>query len=407
MANYKPPLIGIVGKTNVGKSTLFAALTQAQVSIENRPFTTIEPNTGVAYVRKRCPHTEFRLPGCDPRTGYCINGTRFIPVNLMDVAGLIKGAHEGRGLGNKFMDDIRQADAFILVVDASGSTDEEGNPIDPGSRDPVQEAQEILDEIKLWFEKIVARDWERFAMSVETGRKDPVDAIYNKLSGLSIKRRHVVEALSSAGLVSKKLTSWTRDDLRRFSDILLKVSKPFIIAANKADIPSAEEGIRRLREAFPGVHVVPVSAAAELALKKASKQNLINYIPGSGDFTINEQNKLSVTQQKALEYIRKNVLDKWGNTGVQQAVETLVFDVLGLISVYPVEDLGKLSDSKGNVLPDVYLVPKSMTARDVAGIIHTDFAKRFLYAVDAKSKKRIGEDDLLYDGIVFKIVSSK
>jgi len=407
LANYRPPLIGIVGKTNVGKSTLFSALTMSSVEVSNRPFTTIEPNHGVAYVRRRCPHVEFNLPSCNPRNGYCLRGTRFIPVEIMDVAGLIKGAHEGRGLGNKFMDDIRQADAFILVVDASGSTDEEGNPVEPGSRDPVQEARDILDEIRLWFEKVVSKDWDKFALATETGRKDPVEALFRKLSGLSIPRRSIVETLTALDLLTKKLVNWTRDDIRKFSYELLEKAKPFIIAANKADLPSAEENIKKLTEAFPDKKVVPVSAAAELALKKASEQGIISYTPGDSDFRVTGEDRLSPQQKKALDYIRKNVMEKWGGTGVQQALETLIFDVLGMITVFTVEDATHLTDSKGNVLPDAYLVPSSFTAKDVAGIIHSDLAERFVYAIDVRRKSRIGDKTGLYDGIILKIVVAR
>ena len=407
MGNYRYPLIGIVGKTNVGKTTLFMAMTLGEAEASNRPFTTIDPNKGVAYVRRRCPHVDFGLPKCDPRTGYCMRGVRFIPVDVMDVAGLIRGAHEGRGLGNKFMDDIRQADAFILVVDAAGATDEEGNPVAQGSSNPVEEAMSILEEIALWFEKIVAKDWQKFALTVETTRRDPVDMLYNKLSGLSIERKKIIEALNLTGLSNKKFTGWTAEDIRLFSRKLLSISKPYVIAANKADLPAAQEGVERLRKAFPDTPVIPVSAAAELALKKASEKGVIRYVPGDSTFEILDENMLAPHQSRALEYIRENVLEKWGSTGVQQSLETLVFKVMNYVAVYTVEDANRLSDSKGNVLPDAYLVPSYYTVRDIARIVHSELAERFHHAIDVRRKNRVGDDAGIYDGMVVKIVTSR
>ena len=116
--------IGLAGKPNAGKSTFFKSATLIDVAIANYPFTTIEPNVGIAYVRTRCVCREL---GID--CGKCVDGWRFIPVKLIDVAGLVPGAHEGRGLGNEFLDNLRQAEGVIHVVDASGSTDEEGNEV--------------------------------------------------------------------------------------------------------------------------------------------------------------------------------------------------------------------------------------------------------------------------------------
>ncbi|PNV77899.1 MAG: redox-regulated ATPase YchF, partial [Thermoproteota archaeon] len=103
-------LLGIVGKTNVGKSTFFSAATMSEVEIGDRPFVTIKPNEGVGYVRVRSVCTELNVR-CDPKYGWCNGINRFVPVKLMDVAGLVPGAHQGRGLGNQFLDDLRKSDA--------------------------------------------------------------------------------------------------------------------------------------------------------------------------------------------------------------------------------------------------------------------------------------------------------
>lgn len=400
------PLVGVIGKTNVGKSTFFAAATLVTVEISNRPFTTIEPNIGIGYLRRRCVHVELGLPKCDPKNSICINGWRFIPVKMMDVAGLIPGAHKGRGLGNKFMDDLRQADVLIHVIDAAGATSLEGTPVPPGTADPVEEVKQIEFEVNEWFFRVISRDWERFAKQVDTSGKDVVEALTQRLSGLSVRKNHVIETLRSLGLEGRKLSTWTQEELKNFAYRLRELAKPMIIAANKADLPQAEENIKRLRETFPNKIIVPVSAEAELALRRAAKAGLIEYLPGDKDFKIKDQSKLSSSQMKALEYIRERVLAKWGSTGVQEVLNKAFFELLGMIVVYPVEDANKFTDHYGNVLPDAYLVKKGTTARELAYMVHTDLGKSFLYAINAKTKQRIGEDYVLQDNDVIKIVAT-
>ncbi|MCC6009428.1 MAG: redox-regulated ATPase YchF [Fervidicoccaceae archaeon] len=404
MVNYALPLVGIVGKTNVGKSTFFSAATEVDVEISNRPFTTINPNNGIAYVRDKCPHVEFGLQGCNPRTGFCKNGTRFIPIELMDVAGLIPGAHMGRGLGNKFMDDLRKADVFLLVVDASGSTSPEGVPVKPGTFDPVEEVKNVLREIDLWFLRIVSSNWDKLAVSVDTSGKDPVDALTDKLSGIQVSRASIMKTLEETGLSRKKLSSWTKEELEMFAFTLRRNSKPLVIVANKADIPASLDNIKRLREEFKDTPVIPASAEAELALKKAAKAGIIEYMPGDSSFAIKKPEKLSDAQRKALRYIEEKVMQKYGSTGVQQAIETAVYQVLGRVPVYTVEDPVRLTDKKGNVLPDVFLVDRRATIRDVAYLIHSDFARNLVGAINAKTKLRISGDSPVQHGLVVKFI---
>ncbi|MEM0457453.1 MAG: redox-regulated ATPase YchF [Sulfolobales archaeon] len=400
-------LIGIIGKTNVGKSTLFSAMTMIPVKIENRPFVTIEPNIGIGYVRKVCAHVSLNLPRCDARNSICVNGNRFIPVKLMDVAGLIRGAHEGRGLGNKFLDDLRQADLLIHVIDAAGSTDREGNPVKPGSYDPYDDVLDIEREIDLWMYSIIRRDWDKFSRGLD--HLSPSDAhtrLAQRLSGLSIKLNHVVQALEETDLARKKFSSWTEEDLLIFTTTLRKISKPTIIAANKADIPEARDLIKSLMERLKDRIIIPVSAEYELALRKASSQGLIRYIPGDEDFEISDVKRISAIQLKALEKIR-SFMKIYGGTGVQKLLDTAVFNMLNMIVVYPVEDPNRYTDSSGAILPDALLVRRGATARDLAYMIHTDLGEGFLYAINARSKNRIGADYILEDGDVIKIVSTK
>jgi len=399
-------LVGVIGKTNVGKSTFFSAATLIPVEIGNRPFKTIKPNVGVGYVRVKCVCGELGVKD-NPRNSLCIKGYRFIPVKLMDVAGLIRDAHKGRGLGNRFLDDLRQADALIHVVDAAGSTDEEGQPVLPGTHDPIEDVLFIEREVDLWLFGILKKDWEKFARTVDYTSEDPVQALARRLSGLSVTRSHVVEAMREAKLESAKLSSWRDEELMDFVKALRKIAKPTIIAANKADLPEAEDNIKRMQQELKDRVVAPTSAAAELALRKAAKQGLIEYLPGDSSFKILDESKMTSSQLKALEYIEDRVLKKWGSTGVQEVINRAFFDLLDMIVVYPVEDASKLTDHEGKVLPDAFLVPKGTTARQFAYLIHTDLGESFLYAVRVRDKQKVGEDYVLQDGDIIKIVAVK
>lgn len=400
-------LIGIIGKTNVGKSTLFSAMTLIPVRIENRPFVTIEPNIGVGYVRSKCVHTELSLPKCDARNSICINGIRFIPVKLIDVAGLIKDAHQGRGLGNKFLDDLRQADVLIHVVDAAGSTDEEGRPVKPGTHDPYEDVIQIEREIDLWMYSIIKRDWDKFSKTLDHLQfSEAVARLSQRLSGLSIRSVHVEKSIRELDLDKKKFSLWSDKDLFEFAVALRKISKPIIIAANKADIPEAKDLIKSLIERLKDRVIIPVSAEYELALRKASKQGLIKYIPGDESFEIIDRNRLTSQQIRALEMIREFMRENHG-TGVQRLLDTAVFQMLDMIVVYPVEDPNKYTDSSGAILPDALLVRRGTTAREFAYMIHTDLGEGFIYAVNAKNKNRVGADYILNHNDVIKIVSAK
>ena len=399
-------LLGVVGKTNVGKSTFFSAATEVSVEIGDRPFVTIEPNVGMAFVRSVCPHRRLGLGGCDARNSLCIGGWRFIPVRIMDVAGLVPGAHEGRGLGNRFMDHLRRADALILVVDASGSTSEEGVSMKPGSFDPVEEARLMMREIDEWLLSIVRRDWDRVSKQVDISDKGPVEGLAERLSGLGITRVHVAEALERAGLEGKKLSLWSPGDLRSFVVELRRAAKPIVVVANKIDVPGAEENYRRLREELRGYPVVPASSLAELFLRRAARRGAIRYLPGDPSFEVVDDSLLSPKERRLLSLIEQLVLKKWGSTGVQEAINTAVFKELNMIAVYPVEDPNRYTDKEGRVLPDALLLPKGSTPRDLAYKVHTDLGKHFLYAINAVTKQRVGESYELQDGDVIKIVSA-
>jgi hypothetical protein len=397
-------LLGIVGKPNTGKSTFFSAATLAPAEIANYPFTTIKPNRGVGYVRTPCVHEEFNVKD-NPVNSICLNGIRLIPIEFIDCAGLVPGAWEGRGLGNQFLDEIRKADVLIHIVDASGGTDCEGRLCRVGENDPLDDVKFLEREITMWMANILKKDWPKIARTAETESKDIVSMLDEKLSGLSIRRAHVVEAIRKAQLNADKPTAWSDEDFLRFVDMLRRTAKPMLIVANKMDLPTSQQNLDRLKKA--GYVVVPSCAEAELALRRAAEKQLIDYRPGDCNFKINKPESLSEGQRKALETIRDRILLAFGSTGVQEATNAAFFKLLNMITVYPVEDLEHLADHNGRVLPDAYLVPYGTTARQLAYIIHTELGEGFIYAVEAREKKRVGEDYVLKDRDVVSIVSAK
>ncbi len=396
--------MGIVGKPNTGKSTFFSAATLAPAEIANYPFTTIKPNRGVGYVRTPCVCKEFGVKDT-PVNSLCIDGVRLIPVEFIDCAGLVPGAWQGRGLGNQFLDEIRKADVLIHIVDASGGTDSEGRICKPGEHDPVEDVKFLEHEITMWMANILKRDWPKIARTAESGSTDLISILEERLSGLAIRRTHIFEAIRRTGLNADKPTRWGEEDFFRFIAALRQIAKPMLIAANKMDVPTAEENLERLKKL--NYIVVPCCAEAELALRRAAEKKLIDYRPGDCNFKINNSERLTESQLKALETIREKVLLKFGSTGVQEAINMAYFKLLNMITVYPVEDLEHLSDHHGRVLPDAYLVPYGTTARELAYLIHTELGESFIYAVEARERKRVGEDYLLKDRDVISVVSAK
>ncbi|MCC6028229.1 MAG: redox-regulated ATPase YchF [Archaeoglobus sp.] len=378
--------LGIAGKPNAGKSTFFKSATLADAEIANYPFTTIKPNIGIAHVRVKCVCREL---GID--CGNCIDGWRFVPVKLIDVAGLVPDAHKGRGLGNEFLDDLRQSEGIIHVVDASGSTDENGNEIGIGERDPIKDVEFLLRELDMWIYSILKRNWEKIVRKAKAEKRE-IKVITEALAGLGFTEAMVREAFADVDI--QKLRD---EELVEIARVLRENRMKMVIAANKAD-KAPRDFLERLKK----IGAIPTSANYELILRTAAKSGFIKYLPGDSSFEVKKE--LNEKQRKVLEKI-KGYLDEFKTTGVQDVINKLVFDVLGYIVVYPVENESKFTDSKGNILPDAFLVKRGATPRDLAFKIHTEIGKKFIYAVDAKKKIRIADDYELRNNDVIKIVS--
>ncbi|MDN7013560.1 redox-regulated ATPase YchF [Methanoculleus sp. FWC-SCC3] len=383
--------LAIAGKPNCGKSTFFRAATLAQAEIANYPFTTIDANHGVAYVRTTCPCQEMCVP-CEN----CRDGVRFIPVGLIDVAGLVPEAHLGRGLGNQFLDNLRQADAILQIVDASGGTDAEGNPIDVGSRDPVKDIEFLQYEMSMWMYGILSRNWAKLVRQAQSKDFSLAAAIAEVFAGLGITYEHIRDATEAVGI---ELRTAGEEDLIRFCHELMTISKPMLIVGNKADL-APEECLEPLRKH----DVVFTSAAGELAIRMAAEGNFVRYLPGDRSFTENPEANLSAAQRAGLAKVAE-FMQKFDGTGVQKALDGAVFNLLDRIVVFPVEDEHKLTDGKGRVLPDAFLMKRGSTSRDLAYQVHTDIGEGFLYAIDAKTGMRIKDTQELKNGDIIKIVS--
>ena len=400
-------LIGIVGKPSAGKSTFLNAACLTNAKVSELPFTTIEPNKGVAYVKTNCVCKELNLND-NPKNSYCIDGNRFIPVNVLDVAGLVPDAHKGKGLGNKFLNDLIKADVLIHIVDISGSLDKTGKRIKMGENDPYEDILFLENEINLWFKQILEReDWAKFVKSYEREKKKFIEELYKRLSGIKINRNQIILALKNSNLDEKDPSVWSDDDLLDFSMKLREISKPILILANKIDKEIGMDNYIKLKNKTESV-VLPCSALAEYFLRDYHREKKIEYLPGTDEFNIVNEQNLSHKELEMLKNIREKILKPLKETGIQNALNFAVFNILNQICVYPISDINKFTDNNDNVLPDAFLVKQGTLLRNfIRDKIHTDLADHFIFGIDARTKKRLGENYELKHNDIIKIVTAK
>lgn len=397
--------IGLIGKTNTGKTTFFNAATLASGEISNYPFTTKHPSTGNAQAITICVHKEFDVQD-NPKNSRCMDGWRYIPIELIDLPGLIKGAWQGKGLGNQFLTVAAQSDALIHVVDVSGGIDVTGKVTEQGTGDPVADVGDIEEELAMWYLKLLEGNRDKISRSINAG-VDIIMAITDVLRGVGVQDEHVKMALKKNSMMEGKFDEFDSQKIKDFLRSLRYISKPTLILANKIDLPSAADNFKRLRDKYKDVLVIPSSADAELTLRRAESRGLIRYNPGDERFEIVHQEQLNDKQKWALNFIRQDILGEYLRTGVQFAINVAVFKLLSMNTVYPVADIKKLSDKHGNILPDVYLMESGSSIEDLAKTIHTELARGILYAIDARDGLHLPRNYVLKDRDILSIVSAK
>jgi len=397
--------IGLIGKTNTGKTTFFNSATLGSGEISNYPFTTQHPSIGNANAITLCVHKELNVQD-NPKNSRCLDGWRFIPVELVDLPGLIKGAWKGKGLGNQFLSIAAQSDVLLHIVDVSGGIDASGKIAEPGTGDPIADIADIEEELVMWYLKLLEGNRDKISRAINSGIEE-VTAIADIFRGIGVREQHVKYGLEVNKLLDVKFDDWDPAKAKDFSWSLRDISKPTLIVANKVDLRYASENFKRLREEYKDTIIVPCSADAELTLRRAEFRGMIKYLPGDERFEIKDQQKLTDKQKWALNFIRKDILGEYMRTGVQFAINVAVFKLLRMNAVYPVADVSKLSDKDGNILPDVYLMKSGSTIEDLAREIHTELVKGLLYAIDIRDGLRLPINYHIKDRDILSIVSAK
>lgn len=399
-----PIKLGLIGKTNTGKTTFFNSATLSSEEISSYPFTTKSPVSGVANAITLCVHPEFKIQD-NPNNSKCLDGWRYIPIELIDLPGLIKDAWKGKGLGNQFLSIAAQSDALLHVVDASGGIDSSGRITEVGTGDPISDFADIEEELTMWYQKILEGNRDKVSKLIKTGT-NIIDAITDLYRGIGVNKSHVKKTLQTTGLEEKDFDDFDMIDSKKFALHLRKISKPTLIVANKIDVEGADKNFARLRERYNDSIVIPVSGDSEFSLRRAEQKGLIKYSPGSETFEIIKSDELNEKQNNALNFIKKGIMGEYMRTGVQFAINVAVFKLLKMNSIYPVADEKNLADKKGRVLPDLLLLKDGATINDLAKEIHTDLAKGLLYAKDLRYNLRLPTDYQLRDRDVVSLVSA-
>ncbi|KAA8909997.1 hypothetical protein TRICI_004279 [Trichomonascus ciferrii] len=388
----RDPLIGIVGKPSSGKSTTLNSLTDASAKVGSFPFTTIDPNKATGYLQVDCACSRYgKEDSCKPNYGWCKNGRRSVPIMLLDVAGLVPGAHEGKGLGNKFLDDLRHADALIHVVDVSGTTDAEGKAT--RGYDPLADIDWLQDEIFQWVAGNLRDKWGSIKRRHTATKATTVETLQNQFSGYGSTQDLVARALSKVSL--PPLDQWTDEDLNTAVRAFTAEKFPTVLALNKMDHPDADKNVSKIIKKYPSSKTVLQSAISEVFIRKLAKQGYVQYEEGTEfldtkeDLPDSDLKPLDEKLKERVENVRDLVLYRFGSTGVVQVLQAAA-ELLDLVPVYPVRNIHNFGGAQ--VFRDCVLLKRGSTVGQACRKIMGDVP---IAVIEGVGGVRVSEDDTI------------
>ncbi|KAJ1615244.1 GTP binding protein [Cryptosporidium canis] len=410
---HKEYIIGCIGKPSSGKSTFFSSITDTSAKIGNYPFTTIEPNVGIAHYITECPCRKYNVV-CKPNYGACNSGYRYIPIKVFDVAGLIPGAHLGNGLGNKFLDDIRHAHVLLHIIDISGNTNEKGEQTT--NYNPINDHEWLLKEIEMWIFNNIYTSWATIVRKSKAANIQVNKLLLSQFSGYGCNELMMNKLLSLMKIKDPiDLSSWDKSNVTDLVKQFVKIRFPFVLVLNKADVISevCDSNIVRFYEIYGDKHeIVVASSLAELFIKKMVSQNYIKLVYENNSYNycsfitkddsqIDGANALKRMDDKLksrLENFKDVVLFRHGATGVQDAINKAV-DLLGLIPVYPVKNIRTFTnrpyeETNSSAFQDCILVPNGITVKALLKSLHIDPERGFV-SIEAPGGVRVSEHQVL------------
>lgn len=405
----KETVIGLVGKPSSGKSTTLNALTDANAKIGAFPFTTIDPNKATGYLEVECACQRYgKQELCKPNYGYCREGKRGVPVMLLDVAGLVPNAHLGRGLGNKFLSDLTEADCLIHIVDVSGTTNAEGK--ETRGYDPLHDIEWLQDEIFRWILGNLTEKWGSVVRRHTATKSTTLETLRQQFGGYYANKQLIGKALDLVpGL--PPLQEWDTETIEKVVKAFMAVKFPTILSLNKMDHPDSDKNVSKIMLKHPELKCVLTSSLTEILLRKLASQNYIRYDSGTEfvdtaeDLPDEGLREMDDKLKSRIENIRDLVLYRFGSTGVVQLLQAAA-DLLDLVPVWPVRNINSFTGNSGNnVFRDCVLVKRGTPVISVARKIIGDVT---IAAIEGVGGIRISEEDTVDAGkndiLLFKLV---
>lgn len=326
-----------------------------------------------------------------------------MPIELLDVAGLVPGAHEGKGLGNKFLDDLRHADALIHVVDVSGTTDAEGKVT--RGYDPSVDIVWLRSEIVQWVLGNLMQKWGSVKRRHIAIKANAVETLQGQFSGYGSTSNVIARTLDRMGL-KEPLEHWSDETVAKVVNAFVDEKFPTIIALNKIDHADADKNIAKIAQMQDPDTIVLCSAISEVFLRRLAKQGYVRYKEGDefvdtredliedGDPTGGGLKEMDEKLKTRVENLKDLVLYRFGSTGVNKVL-TKAAELLGLTPVFPVKNIHNFSSGDNHsdaVFRDCVLVKKGTTVAEVARKVMGDAPLAF---VEGAGGARVSPDALV------------